>query len=144
MNSGQVNIAAIACRFSDLIAFTTNPDLAETIFSEAEPFGLRVAVEFGGGGAIALMPLALPVQVDFFAKPYGRGEAIELGTALLKTTARQFLYHPTLEIANGPGGVGLIAEKVYNVSALLRVGTPEGPSFITGFIENLAVQTYNL
>ncbi|UBF23710.1 hypothetical protein K9N68_18240 [Kovacikia minuta CCNUW1] len=144
MNNGQVNIASIRCQFSNLTAFAlTRPETMETIFAGNEPLGLQVQVEFGSGGAIALMPLALPIRVDFFAEAYGKGDAIDLGNVVAKTKPQQYIYPLTLEISRGPFGVGLSAEKLYNVSAVLRIGTSEGPSFITGFLENLAIQIYD-
>ena len=144
MKSVQVHIAPIVCKFFDLTAFTTHPDALETIIQQDEPFGLRVTVEFERSGAIALMPLALPIQVDFCAKPYGTSATIELGHVLIETVAGQFTYHPTLDLPVGPASLGVVPEKIYNISALLRIGAVGGPAFINGFIDDLAIQTYAL
>lgn len=143
MKRTQVNIAPITCKLFQLKLFTTDPNAeSETILRQDEPFQVQVKLEFGGAGAIALMPLALPIQVNFFADPYGCGGKIELGNTVIETSARIFSYTPTLAITT-PALVGLMLEEIYQITAVLRVGVPNSPAFITGLIEGLAIQTYN-
>jgi len=92
--------------------------------------------------AIALMPVALPIQVNFFADPYGCGAKIDLGNTIVATSAKIFTYTPTLTVPS-PALVALMPEEIYQITAVLRVGVPNSPAFITGYIEGLAIQTYN-
>lgn len=140
----QVNIAPISCNLSNLTVFTPNSHTAypEMILRQDESFSLRVTVEFAGPGAIALVPLCLPIKVNFFAEPYGIGKKFELGNTLVETSAKTLTYTPTLTVAK-PAGVGLITEEIYQVTAVLRIGAPDWPALITGFIEGLAIQTYH-
>jgi hypothetical protein len=113
----------------------------ETILHQHESFSLKVKVEFGGSGAIALMPLSLCIKVSFFAEPCGIGSKIDLGDSLVDTSARTFIYTPTLTIAT-PTSVGLVAEEIYQVTALLGIGALNSPALIIGFIDGLIIQTY--
>lgn len=144
MKRAEVQIARFGCEFSEFTVYTRDPDTTETILEQEECFALRTKVAFEGSGAIALLPLNLFIQVDFFAQPVGRDAGIELGTATLNTTRGQVVYYPTLEIAQGPQSVGLIAETVYWLTALLRIGAAEPPAFITGVLEGLTIQTYQI
>jgi hypothetical protein len=126
----------------DLVAFSVNGETEETIFLQDELLAVQVAVEFSRSGAIALMPLRLSIQVEFFAKPLGKGGTIALGNATLTTAANQYTYHPTLELPQGLVSLGLVPEKVYKVSALMKVGAADFPAFIYGWIEGLTIQTY--
>ncbi len=138
----EVTIAPISCTLSDLFAFTTNPEQCETIVELNQPFELRVRVEFSRSGAIALMPLALTIRVDFFAKAYGAKDTL-LGTAQLTTQARTLIYQPTVAVESA-ATVGLQPEKVYCVSALLQVGAQASPALITGHTKISTIQTYTL
>lgn len=111
------------------------------ILSQEQLFQARVTVEFGGPGAIALMPLCLPIKVNFFAEPYGLGSKIELGNTFVNTSAGILTYTLTLAAVK-PTTVGLVPEEIYQLTAVLRVGAPNWPAFVTGFIEGLAIQTY--
>jgi hypothetical protein len=143
MKGTQVNVAPITCKLSHLKLFTTDPNAdSETILRQDEPFQVQVRVEFGGAGAIALMPLTLPIQLNFFADPYGCGAKVDLGNIIVETSAKIFTYTPTLAVV-APALVGLMPEEIYQITAVLRVGVPNSPAFITGFMEGLAIQTYN-
>lgn len=143
MKGTQVNVASITCKLSHLKLFTTDPNAdSETILRQDEPFQVQVRVEFGGAGAIALMPFALPIQVNFFADPYGCSTKIDLGNTIIETSAKLFIYTPTLAVI-APVLIGLLPEEIYQITAVLRVGVPNYPALITGIIEGLAIQTYN-
>lgn len=144
MSRIHATIAPVACTLSNLTAFTADPDTLETIVRQDEPLGLQVMVEFERSGAIALMPLALPIRVRFFAKPLGMGETIEVGTAIATTKAHVFVYTPTLRLDKGPATVGFVAETIYSISAVLLVGAEGYPAFVYGAIEHLSIQTYCL
>ena len=145
MKGTQVNIVPFTCNLSNLTVFTTDSDAAysDTILRQDEPFSLRVTVEFGGPGAIALMPLLLSIKVNFFATPYCPDPKVELGHATVTTIAGVFTYTPTLSVAR-PTKVGLVSEQIYHIGALLRAGAPDWPALVTGFIEGLSIQIYNL
>lgn len=143
MKGTQIHIAPIACTLSELTIFTSDPNAApETILRQDEPFQVQVRVSFGGAGAIALMPLTIPIQVNFIADPYGCGQKIDLGNTIMETAAKIFTYTPKLAIAT-PAAAGLLPEEIYQITAVLRVGVPNSPAFITGIIEGLAIQTYH-
>lgn len=143
MKGTQGHVAPITCKLSNLTVFTTDADVEypETILSQDESFSLQVTVEFGGPGAIALVPLGLPIQVNFLAEPYGLGSKIELGSTSVDTSARVLTYTPTLVVAK-PAAIGLVTEEIYQVRAVLRVGAPNSPALITGLLEGLVIQTY--
>lgn len=143
MKGTQVNVAPITCKLSNLTLFTPDSDTRypNIILKDDESFQVQVTVEFGGAGAIALMPLSLSIQVNFFVEPYGIGCKAELGSTLVTTSAGILTYTPTLAVAQ-PAAIGLVPEEIYQVTAVLRVGTPNWPAFITGFTEGLALQTY--
>lgn len=42
-----------------------------------------------------------------------------------------------------PDFVGLMPEEIYQITAVLRVGAIKSPAFMTGYLEGLAIQTYN-
>lgn len=144
MKGTQISVAPVTCKLSNLTLFTTEPnaEYPETILVQDESFQVRVTVEFGGSGAIALMPLCLPIQVNFFAEPFGCGAKVELGNTLVETSAHIFIYTPTLAVST-PASVGMVVEEIYQVRGVLRVGVPNFPAFITGFIEGQPIQTYN-
>lgn len=143
MKGTQVHIAPITCKLSNLTVFATDPntEYPDTILRQDESFSLRVSVEFGGPGAIALMPLGLSIEVSFFAEPYGLGSKVELGSAIIETSAGISSYAPTLKVAT-PADVGLVPEEIYQITGVLRVGAKHWPALVTGFIEGLAIQTY--
>lgn len=143
MKGSHVQVAPINCTLSNLTIFTTSPDTEhpKTILHQHESFSLQVTVEFGGCGAIALMPLSLCIKVSFFAEPCGLGSKLELGDTSVDTSAKLFTYTPTLAIAT-PTSVGLVAEEIYQVTAVLRVGAANSPALIIGFIDGLIIQTY--
>jgi hypothetical protein len=138
----HLHIASLSGVVSDLTAFTTDPSQLETILSQTEPLGFRVTIEFSRSGAIALMPLALPIQVEFLAKAVGSGSKLELGKTSITTAAHQLIYHPTLLLPNGVSSASLLPEEIYEITAVLRVGAPAYPAFITGIIKGLMIQIY--
>jgi hypothetical protein len=137
----DAQVATLMCTLAHLRVSITD-DNSETILSGDAPVTLSVTVDFGNSGAIALMPLGLQIRADFFAKPIGRGEDLELGNAILQTVANQFTYSPALRIETGLEMAGMVPEKVYRLTALLRVGAPDYPALITGVLEDLIIQIY--
>lgn len=144
MKGTRVNIVPITCQLFNLTVFTTDPNVesSEMILSQEESFSLRVTVQFGGPGAIAMMPLNMTINATFFAEPYGLGSKIELGSTSVNTYAGILTYSPTLAIAK-PAEVGLTPEEIYQITGVLRVGAPNWPALITGFIDGLVLQTYH-
>ena len=143
MKNTQVSVVPFTCRFSHLTVFAQDSDgtTPDTLIKEAQPFSLRASVEFVGSGAIALLCLNPAIQVDFYAKPCGRGEDVDLGTVAVTAVADQVIYTPTLELG-APVSVGLTARTLYRISALLRIGAPDCPALICGVIEDLMVEIY--
>uniref|UniRef100_A0A832M587 Uncharacterized protein n=1 Tax=Oscillatoriales cyanobacterium SpSt-402 TaxID=2282168 RepID=A0A832M587_9CYAN len=138
----HISIASFACALSDLVALDKNTGKPETICSLEDPLLLSVKVEFSGSGAIALMPLHLSIQVEFYAKTRKRQDDIELGEVTLETTAKQFLYQPTLVLPTGLAALEVLPDKAYMISALVRIGAKGYPALVTGLIDGLFIQTY--
>lgn len=143
MSDSQVNVGAIVCQLSNLTVFTANAQhgFSETVLQGHQPFSLQVTVEFAGPGAIALMPLSLAVQVEFYTKPLGPESGMILGTTALHTQPDVLTYAPTLALGS-PLSVGLKADTIYRVGAVLRVGAPKWPSLVNGFTEELTIEIY--
>ncbi len=140
----EAEVTPLSCFLSDLkISSTSSSRLAGTIVNQDDAIALSVTAEFSQSGAIALMPLDLEIRADFFAKPVGRGEELELGSAIEHTTANRFIYTPTLQIEAGLKTVGLVPDKTYRITALVRVGAPYYPAFVTGILEGLMIQVYS-
>jgi hypothetical protein len=143
MKDSQVNIAPITCKLSNLRVCKNAPDVESPnlILRQDELFQVQVTVEFGSSGAIALMPLCLLIEVNFFAEPYGLGSKVELGNALVNTVGDVFTYTPTVTKVS-PAEIGLCCPGIYQVTAVLRVGAANWPSLIIGLIEGLTIQIY--
>ncbi len=140
----EAEIAPLNCLLFDLTVFSTRSSkFSGTIVNQEDAIAFAITVEFGQSGAIALMPLGLCIRVDFYAKPIGRGEALDLGYAIVHTTANQFIYTPTLQIESGLKTIGLVANQTYRITALLRVGAADYPAFVTGVLEGLIIQVYS-
>lgn len=90
------------------------------------------------------MPLAMTIQVEFFAKAHGARDSLDLGQAKLSTQAGVLVYQPTLTITKGPAAVGFLPQKLYRITAVLQVGAATGPAFITGYLKTATIQTYVL
>jgi hypothetical protein len=140
--NGQVTIATFDCALTELLAYTATSTRAETVFAHTEALTMRVTVEFLGSGSIALLALKPPIQVEFFAKAIG-AKQLSIGHILLDTAPKQFRYEASLIVSQGLGSIGFLPEKVYQLSALLRVGCPNYPAIVTGFIKGRLIQTYN-
>jgi hypothetical protein len=147
MNSCFASIAPVVCTLSQLVSHRGRSDLPETIFSQTEALHLQVTIEFSRSGAIALMPLGLPLQVEFLAESLGNRDSAGatagrflIGTSRLHTAAHQMIYTAAIEVQ--PQHAGFAAEQVYEVSALLRVGASHQPAWIVGTIGGLLTQTY--
>jgi hypothetical protein len=140
----EAEIAPLKCLLSDLTVLSTHSSkFSGTIVNQEDAIAFAITVEFGQSGAIAFMPLNLRIRVDFYAKPVGRGEALDLGCAIVHTTANQFIYTPILQINSGLKTIGLIANQAYQITALLRIGAPDYPAFVTGVLEGLMIQVYS-
>jgi hypothetical protein len=142
MKGTQANAVPITCKLSNLCVFTTDPDAEypETILNQNEPFSLRVTVEFSGTGALALIPLCLSIQVNFFAEPCGFGSKVELGHTSVDTSAKLFTYTPTLTVPHQQR-LGWFLKPFTKLQACC-VGARNSPALITGFIEGFIIQTY--
>lgn len=143
MSESHVNVGPIACQLSDLTVSTANSasSLSETILQGNQPFSLQVTVEFSGSGAIALMPLSLTIQTNFFTKPLGPEQGMVLGSVEVITRPGTFVYSPTLNLAP-PLSLGLHTGTIYRIGAVLRIGAPDWPALISGFTEETIVEIY--
>ncbi len=143
MSDSHINVVPIDCRLSNLTVFTTdaNQEFPDTILQSHQPFSLKVTVEFLGPGAIALMPLSPSIQVEFYIKPLTPDAGQILGKVEVKASPDILTYSPTLTFAP-PVSIGLRPKTIYSVGAILRVGAPDWPSLINGFIEELTIEVY--
>jgi hypothetical protein len=143
MSDSHVNVSKIDCQLSNLTVLAANakPTSSATVLKNDKPFSLHVTVEFSGPGAIALMPFALSVQVEFYAKPLGPKAGIILGTMAISTSPEILIYTPKLTLGP-PSSVGLEPKTLYRIGAVLRVGAPDWPSLIHGFTEELTLEIY--
>jgi hypothetical protein len=138
--STQVNIAPLSCSISNISVFGPGPN-PDDIVRKGESFNLRVTVNFGGPGAIPLMPLNLPIKVTYYAESYGPGNEIELGEANVTTSGGVTSYDLTATVSAATSNL-LSAERVYKIAAVLRVGSISFPALVNGFSEGLAMQVY--
>ena len=136
-------IAAFTCALSDLVALAKTTGQPGTIFHQFEPILLSVTIEFSGAGAIAFVPLASAIQVDFFAKSLRSQQALQLGTVTLTTAPKQLLYTPAISLANGFDGIGSESNQAYFLSAVVYIGATGFPALMTGMIEGLMIQIYD-
>ena len=145
MSDSHVNVGQIECELSNLTVFTANAKskFPETVLREHQPFSLKVTVDFSGPGAIALMPLAPMIYVEFHAKPLSPEPAMVLGHIAAKAIPGVWTYTPTLNLGS-PRSMGLRPKTIYRIAAVLRVGAPEGPSLINGFTEELTIEIYTV
>jgi len=143
MNGSQISIVPVACRLSNLTVFTEDADLdfPSTILKDNQPFSLKVTVEFLGPGAIALVPLSPSIQLEFYVKPLSPDPGMVLGKVEIKTIPNLLIYSPTLTVAP-PISIGLRSKTTYCVGATVRVGSPDWPSLINGFTEELTIEVY--
>jgi hypothetical protein len=143
MSDSQINVLPIACRLSNLTVFTTDADaeFPNTVLKDNQPFSLKVMVEFFGPGAIALVPLSPAIQLEFYIKPLGPDLGMVLGKVEIKTIPDLLVYSATLTVAP-PTSIGLRPKTIYCVGVTLRVGSPDWPSLISGFTEELTLEVY--
>ena len=136
-SDSQVNIAPLNVKIDCITINSAGPD-PDSILLEGEPFELSVDVHFSGAGTAALMPLGLPVMVTFFAESVGPGPEVELGKATVETQCGKNDYTVTLRVNRNP----LTGERVYKLSATLRVGSTKCQALVNGFISGGAIEVY--
>ncbi|MBD2464758.1 hypothetical protein H6G89_27530 [Oscillatoria sp. FACHB-1407] len=143
MSGSQINVVPIACCLSNLTVFTTdaNSVFPNTILQSNQPFSLKVTVEFSGPGAIAFVPLAPSIQVEFYAKPLSPDPGIVLGKVEVKANPNVLTYPLTLTLPP-PTSIGLRPKTIYSIGSVLQIGNPDWPSFINGFTEELTIEIY--
>ncbi len=139
----RISIASWEGILADLVILSKATGQPANIVAIAEPLLLSVTVTFTGSGAIALMPLAPAIQVDFCARALPRRDTLELGTVTLPTQPQQFTYTPAIALPNGLAAAGAMPDHAYWLSALVRVGAVGYPAFMTGWIEGSLFQTYD-
>ena len=143
MSDSHINIGPIGCQLSNLTASAigTESEFAETRLPSNQPFSLQVTVDFSGPGAIALMSLSPTIQVEFYAKPLGPESPKALGRIAVPAISEELVYTPTLMLS-APKSIGLHAKMIYQIGAVLRVGSQDGPSIVHGFTEALTIEIY--
>ncbi|MGJ3252167.1 MAG: hypothetical protein ACFE0J_13725 [Elainellaceae cyanobacterium] len=143
MTEAHVSVLPIRCHLSHLSIVTEPTDEAVSCSAIEQDEGgyLSVTVMFEGAGAIALMPLAPEITVEFYAKPVGLGDDVELGRATTQAIANVFTYTPTLSFESA-SKAGLQTGHIYRIGAILRVGSPDWVALIHGFIETLIIEIY--
>lgn len=143
MSDSKINVVPIICHLSNLTVFTTDANSASpnTVLQGNQPFSLKVTVEFSGPGAIALMPLSPSIQVEFYAKPLSPDPGVALGRAEVRATPDVLIYPLILKLPP-PTSIGLRPRTLYTVGSALRVGSPDWPSLINGFTEELTIEIY--
>jgi len=138
----HISIASFTCTVSDLTVRAKNTGRSETIFRLTEVVILAVTIEFSGSGAIAFLPLAPGIQVDFWAKSCDRHQALDLGRVTLPTQATQFTYTPEISLPAGFAAVAATAEQAYQISAVIRIGASGFPAMIIGKFDGLLIHIY--
>lgn len=143
MSDCHINIGPIGCQLYNLTAsaISAKSEFAETRLPNNQPFSLQVTVEFSGPGAIALMSLSPTIQVEFYAKPLGPEPSKALGSIAVPAIPEELIYTPTLMLS-APKSIGFHAKMIYQIGAVLRVGSPDGPSIVHGFTEALTIEIY--
>ena len=143
MNELQTFTAGLQCTLSELQMRNIHQAEAAPL-EKADPFQLSLKVTFSDtsdGHLISLLlPLGLAIRVNFSARSYsGPSPELDLGHVTLTTVADVFEYTPTLVIAGGPAAIGLDANAVYQIKAMVRVGhAPFSiPTLGRGFINGL-------
>jgi hypothetical protein len=143
MSDSKINVVPIVCRLSNLTVITTDASQTwpSTILQGSQPFSLKVTVEFSGPGAIALMPLSPSIQVEFYARPLSPDLGIALGKVEVKASP-DVLTYPLILTLPPPTAIGLRPKTIYSIGSVLRVGSPDWPSLINGFTEELTIEVY--
>ena len=143
MSDSHINIGPIGCQLFNLTAsaFSANSGFSETRLPNDQPFSLQVTVEFSGPGAIALMSLNPTIRVEFYAKPLSPESSVALGCIAVLAIPEVLVYTPTLMLS-APKSIGFRSEVIYQIGAVLRVGSTDGPSIVHGFTEALTIEIY--
>lgn len=141
--NSRISIAAFTCALSDLAALSKTTGQPGTIFNQFEPVLLSVTLEFSGSGAIAFVPLAAAIQVDFLAKSLRSRQELELGAVTLTTSPKQLIYTPAISLADGFDAAGCEPNQAYLLSAVVYVGAIGFPALLTGMIDGLMIQIYD-
>ncbi|MGJ3246951.1 MAG: hypothetical protein ACFE0I_12860 [Elainellaceae cyanobacterium] len=143
MTEAHVSVLPIRCHLSHLCIVTATTDEAVSCSAIAQDEGghFSVTMVFEGAGAIALMPLSPTITVEFYAKPVGLGDDVELGRTTTQAIAGVLTYTPTLSFESA-SKAGLQPGHMYRLGAIVRVGSPDWAALIHGFIENLVIEIY--
>lgn len=143
MSDSHINIGPIGCQLSNLTAsaISAKSEFAETRLPNNQPFSLQVTVELSGPGAISLMSLSPTIQVEFYAKPLSSDSSKMLGSVAIMALPEVLAYKPTLMLS-APQAIGFHSKMIYQIGAVLRVGTLDGPSLVHGFTEAFTIEIY--
>jgi hypothetical protein len=110
----------------------------QTIIMGDRPFHVQVTVEWLGSAAIALLMLNPLISADFYIKPVGVGEDIEIGSIAQSTSASQRSYTLALGLES-PDQQG-IEPGLYYLYATVRVGADEGPALLWDVIDGVRIE----
>ena len=137
-----IGILPITCRFYGLTLRQSVEDSLESedILMADRPFQIQATVEWKSNAAIALLSLQPEIAVEFFAKPAGLGEGVDLGVATEIADPDQRLYTPALDLES-PADCGL-ETGIHHLGALLRIGAPDAPALLCGVLEGSLVEVF--
>ena len=141
----QISSLSISCQLVGIIVLTKDSEipLADTVVLRGDQScSLQVSVSFLGSNAIALLALTPTLRTDFYATPLGPGQPVALGSICSACQFHQPTYCPTLAIPH-LGDAGLVVDRVYRLSALIRIGAAEQPALLCGLLESPIVQLYD-
>ncbi|MEM9903723.1 MAG: hypothetical protein AAF921_01690 [Cyanobacteria bacterium P01_D01_bin.44] len=142
MGSMDIHSISIFCRLEGikiLSAVLASTPTDTVILQHNQPYSLQVSVEFIGSNAIALLALTPTLRADFYATPVGVGQSMTLGTVCLSSQPQQQLYTLELKIPS-IDNAGLEDNRVYRLSALVRIGATDQPAILCGVLEAPIVQ----
>ena len=138
-----IGILPITCRFYGLTLRQSAEDSLEPedILMADRPFQIQATLEWKSNAAIALLSLQPEIAVEFFAKPAGIGEGVDLGVATEIADPDQRLYTLALDLES-PADCGL-ATGIHHLGALLRIGAPDAPALLYGVLEGSLVEVFS-
>lgn len=141
MSSVNIHSLPIICKAYGLSVVTGSSDVAQTIVPYDAPFTVQIALAFDDSNSIALLALGPTVQVDFYVKPLQAGSTLDLGSSTLTANGHQSIYTALLEVTS-PSELQLMANRVYSLGALVRIGAPDHPALLCGVVEGLMIQIH--
>ncbi|MEL6224132.1 MAG: hypothetical protein AAFR31_15975 [Cyanobacteria bacterium J06627_8] len=113
----------------------------EQIVLSDRPVSVQLTVEFLGNSAIALLMLEPTLSIELLAKSVSTGETWELGKLSQTMTPKERMYAPVLDL-EPPTQCGLDVG-MYRLTAIVRIGAPDGPALLSGLIEDNRFEVFS-